>query len=241
MNKELQKLLLQQQEQLLFHKSIKDEFNFYKDIQSGNTDILLGDMDIAIAPGMGILSNNHLRNLKYHLIILVAMVSRFCIEGGMDIETAYTMSDMYIRQADIADNEETLSDIKKNAISSYTLAMHNLLAPKSVPVHVSRAMDYIQQHITEPVNARAVADYVQIHPDYLTKLFKKETGMPLVQYILFKKCEMAKYMLCNSNASCTEIGFFLGFSSCSHFISRFKSLNGMTPAQYRKNNALKLF
>lgn len=241
MNKELEKLLLKQQEQSLFHKSLEDEFSFYKDIKSGNLNILLGKMDIAATPGMGILSENKLRNLKYHLIILIAMISRFCIEGGMNIEIAYTMSDMFIRQIDTAPDEETLSKIKKNAITNYTLSMHNLLTHNSVSLHVSKAMNYIQQHLTEPVNIAGISEAVGVNPDYLTKLFKKETGKTLSQYVLYQKCEMAKYMLQNSKASCTEISSFLGFSSCSHFIERFKSINQLTPAQYRKNTASKLF
>lgn len=241
MNKELQKLLLQQQEQLSFHKPIRDEFSFYKDIQSGNPEILLGKMDIAATPGMGVLSSNHLRNLKYHLIILTAMISRFCIEGGMNIEIAYTMSDIFIRKIDTASSEKALSNIKKQVITDYTKSMHDIITRNSMSMHVSKAMDYIQKHLTELSSTSDIAQDQDISADYLSKLFKKETGMTLTQYVLFQKCEMAKYMLVNSNVSCTGISSFLGFASCSHFISRFKLLNNITPAQYRKKMVSKLF
>jgi len=241
MNKELQKLLLQQQEQISFYKPIKDEFSFYKDIQSGNPEILLGKMDTASTSGMCVLSKNHLRNLKYHLIILTAMISRFCIEGGMNIEIAYKMSSIFIRRIDTAHNEKTLSKIKKQVITDYTKSMHDIVTRKSVSLHVSKAMDYIQKHLPEISGTGSIAKDQNISTDYLSKLFKKETGMTLAQYVLFQKCEMAKYMLINSNVSCTEISSFLGFASCSHFISRFKLLNNITPAQYRKKMVSKLF
>lgn len=43
--------------------------------------------------GMGILSKNPLTNLKYHFVITVALVTRYCIDGGMETEQAYRLSD----------------------------------------------------------------------------------------------------------------------------------------------------
>ena len=40
---------------------------------------------------MGVLSKNALTNLKYHFVITVALVTRYCIEGGMETEQAYRL------------------------------------------------------------------------------------------------------------------------------------------------------
>lgn len=60
MNKELQRLFIEQQKDELFHKSITDEFKFYKDIQNGNLEVLKGSMDIEPTSEMGILLKNAL-------------------------------------------------------------------------------------------------------------------------------------------------------------------------------------
>lgn len=244
MNKQLQKLLIEQQEKELFHKSLNDEFSFYKDIQRGNLEILKGDMDIEPTSEMGILSHNHLRNLRYHLIILIAMITRFCVEGGMDSETAYTMSDMYIQKADVTTDENELSEIKKAVIRDYTVTMHNLKKHSFYNYHIVKATEFIERHLTEHIIIQDIANNLNISPDYLNRLFKNEFNMTTSEYIIHQKCTLAKYMLENSDISCSEIGMFLGFSSASHFIKCFKKINSITPAAYRKqylNNTLSNF
>lgn len=235
MKQELERLLLKQQEEEAFHISLENEFHFYRSIQQGDLTVLEGNMAIEPLEGMGTLSANPMRNMKYHLIILIAMITRFCVEGGLDSETAYTMSDMYIRQIDQTSSLEELSRIKKEAITQYTYAMHDLKKQQLFSLPVVQAADYIRRHLTSPLTNREIAAAVSCHPDYLSRLFKQETGSTLTQYVLEQKCRTARYMLENSSASCTSIGAFLGFSSCSHFISRFKSIEHMTPEEYRRS------
>ncbi len=234
---ELEGILRMQDEKPASHKSIEDEYSFYKDIQSGNLNVLLNEIDDAPASGMGVLSDDSLRNLKYRLIIMISMIARFCIEGGLDADIAYAMNGMFVRQIDVANDEDTLLKIKKTAVTNYTLFMHNFITRGTQSPHVSKAEKYVRQHLSEPVDIAKMAEKIGVNADYLTKLFKKETGLTLSQYILHEKCEAAKCLLENSGASCTEISSFLGFSSCSHFIDRFKRVEGITPSQYRKNAA----
>lgn len=235
MKRELQRLLIEQQENALTHIPLDDEFNFYRCIQQGDTDVLLANIDAAPTDGMGILSQNPLRNMKYHLIILTAMIARFCIEGGLDSETAYTMSDLFIRSIDTATDSQTLSYLKRQILEDYTVTMKQLSHQESKSLHTLRAIEYIQKNLTESINNQDVAKFVGVNSDYLSRLLKKETGLTLSQYIALKKCETAKYMLENSSATCTQISAFLGFASCSHFITRFKKFIGMTPEEYRKS------
>lgn len=237
MKHELEYLLFQQQQEESFHTSLEHEFHFYRSIQQGDLSVLEGNMQVEPLEGMGTLSTNPMRNMKYHLIVLIAMMTRFCVEGGLDSETAYTMSDMYIRQIDQATIQEELSKIKRTAITQYTNAMHDLKKQQPFSLPVVRAIDYIRRHLTTPLTNAEIAAAVSCHPDYLSRLFKKETGSTLSKYVLEQKCHTARYMLENSAASCTSISAFLGFSSCSHFISRFKSIEHMTPEEYRRSKA----
>lgn len=239
MNRELKQLLIRQQQEDERHIPFEDEYHFYRRIQQGDISVLEGNLSIEPMEGMGTLSSNPMRNKKYHLIILISMITRFCVEGGLDTETAYTLSDLLIRQIDQAENDKALQEIKKDAITQYTLAMQTQKNRHPYSLPVTRASDFIHAHVAEALTNQMVADHVSYHPDYLSHLFKKETGLSLSQYILEQKCHTACYMLENSNATCTSISAFLGFSSCSHFISRFKSIVKMTPTQYRQSKMRK--
>ena len=59
------------------------------------------------------------QNFRYHCIVCLSMVSRFCIEGGMPGEQAYRMSDFYIRKIDTAttiDQVEKLHDAARDYV-----------------------------------------------------------------------------------------------------------------------------
>lgn len=239
MKKELQQLLLKQQEEQTYHLPMEEEFAFYRDIASGNLEVLKGNTALVPTKGMGVLSPSPLQNHKYHIVILTAMITRFCIEAGLDPEHAYTLSDLFIRKVDACTKISQLGLIKKDIISEFTQTMHELHQGKThLSYHAARAVSYINAHLNEPLKAYDVAESLSLHPDYLSRLLKSETGYTLSDLILQKKCETACYMLKNSTSSCTEIGLFLGFSSGSHFGNCFKKIYGITPAAYRKTTTL---
>lgn len=234
MKKELNRLLQEQREQEMYHISLEKEFDFYRSIARGDRKVLEEKNMEDPGEGMGVLSRNSLRNKKYHLIILIAMMTRFCIEAGLDSEESYTLSDMFIRRVDEEKEEQNLGRIKREAVTAFVNIMHEREKEKITALPVIKGVDFIQKHLTENITSKDVGAAVNNNPDYLSKLFKKETGLSLGQYILNRKCHAACYMLKNSQASITDISSFFGFASASHFIARFKLVMGVTPEAYRK-------
>ena len=75
---------------------------------------------------------------------------------------------------------------------------------------------------------------------YFSRLFKKETGYSVSEYILNKKLETAKSMLTSSSYSIAEISASLAFPSQSYFTNVLKKDCGMTPKDYRSKNSVNL-
>lgn len=80
-----------------------------------------------------------------------------------------------------------------------------------------------------------IAKNFYISHSYLCKLFKKETGQTLINYIIEKKMLIAENLLITTNYSITEISFMSGFHNYPHFLSTFKNLHGQTASEYRNN------
>ena len=78
------------------HSPFEKEFEFYDCVKKGDTDGVKRLMTPLDSSGTGVLSEDPIRNLKYHFVVTVALITRFCVEGGMEMETAYTLSDLYI-------------------------------------------------------------------------------------------------------------------------------------------------
>ena len=78
-----------QREYGLAHSTYDNELDFYQLVSSGDVKalsgmLLTGDEDETVLAARGILSDDKVRNRRYHEIVLVAMISRFCIEEGME-------------------------------------------------------------------------------------------------------------------------------------------------------------
>lgn len=237
MNKELNRLLHEQRKLEKYHISMDAEFDLYRRIAHGDLEaaqIVSEGYD----EGRGVLSNNSLRDEKYHTIILIALLTRFCIEAGFESEAAYALSDIYIRQIDVAMDDSQISEIKKSMVWEFAHRMHELKTKDIKTLQVKRGVEYIQKNLTRPLSSSDVGEALQYNSDYLSRLFKKEFGITLGDYILQKKCHAACYMLENSDETITEIAAFLGFASASHFIKRFGKCIGESPESYRKRTKI---
>ncbi|WP_081846581.1 helix-turn-helix domain-containing protein [Butyrivibrio sp. AE3004] len=97
-------------------------------------------------------------------------------------------------------------------------------------------MEYIDQHLHETIRLDDFSEHVHLSNNYLSTLFKKETGYTVSEYILSRKLEVAENMLRFSDFSCAEISSFLSFNSQSYFTQCFREKNGCTPAVFRKTH-----
>lgn len=93
----------------------------------------------------------------------------------------------------------------------------------------------IAKNITVELSRDELAQQVFMSPDYLTKLFKRETGMSLSDYIIHKRISLAKQLLETTDLSIVEISQRTGFSYSSYFVRIFKKKTSMTPQQYRES------
>ena len=100
---------------------------------------------------------------------------------------------------------------------------------------VVRVQRYIQSHLSGDTSLTGIADYFHFSREYLLRVFKKETGVTILQYINDLKAEQAKELLQNPDLPVKEIAQMLGFGSTSYFIRFFKSKVGLSPKLYREN------
>jgi AraC-like DNA-binding protein len=80
------------------------------------------------------------------------------------------------------------------------------------------------------------AEQVNLSPNYLSDLLKKETGKTTQEHIHLMMIDKAKTLLINSNLSVKEIAYDLGFEYPHYFSRIFKSKTGQTPLEYRNLN-----
>ena len=216
--------------------SVSTEFERYNAIKDGNIELVRSNLEQVrqnFYAGKGQLSDDPVRNMRYHLIIAVALIARACVDGGLPHDTAYTLSDIYIQRADKCGSEEKLLDMLCEMQLDFAARMKELKKERVISIHIRRCIDYIYDHLNEKLTVAQLADVAGLNETYLSRLFAKETGTPISDFVHHAKIATAQNMLRFSDFSSSEIALSLGFSSQSAFIACFRSITGTTPKKYR--------
>lgn len=194
----------------------------------------------AAAYGKMTSSSSKIKLLFYASISNVTLVTRYAIEGGLNEETAFALSDVYIRKMELCTTIDSLAKLNEQMAIEFTLRVSDLLnAPKVYysPV-ITHVIDYIYHGRNNSLTLENLSTLANLTPKYLSALFHKETGQTLTSFIHLVLVDKAKNLLAYSNYSLGEISTYLDFSSQSYFIYVFKKIVGTTPGQYRKEHKL---
>lgn len=223
-------------EEAIAHRPLEEEYSFYHAVSSGDMDFVQENCKqdtFTKLEGMGILSTNDLTNLKYHFVITVAMITRQCVSAGMELEQAYRLSDFYILKMDSCTSIESVSQLHNTMALDFTGKMALVKRNSVISKPVVICINFIYSHLNTRITVQVLSEYTGLSASYLSRLFKKELGISISDYILEKKVEKSENLLKYSDYSLIDIANYLAFSSQSHFIQTFKKAVGITPNKYR--------
>jgi beta-glucosidase len=102
------------------------------------------------------------------------------------------------------------------------------------PYLVKETMRYVHSHIQEQFNIRDLAAHLRCHPDFLSRKFKKHTGLDLSLYIRRVRIDHARELLKEPKKSIDDAAEQSGFTDRIHFAKVFRRLTGQTPGQYQR-------
>ncbi len=180
---------------------------------------------------IGKTSHNQLRLLKYSAVAAISLACRGAIEGGAVEAVAYSKSDDDIL---IIDNKNTPAEVlleMANSLIGFAEMVKQHQAKSTYSPVVRGCIEYITVHSHHNITLDELANGTDYSKEYLARLFRKEVGIPVSDYILKCKIEEAETLLKNGN-SCSETANILGFSSQSYFIRQFKKATRITPSKF---------
>lgn len=239
-NRELNYRLYTQREEGFIRSSLQSEFSRYDAIKNGDIETVKSNIEEIkknYQAGKGRLSDDPLRNNIYHFVVSVGIIARVCVDAGMPHNDSYTLSDIYIRKADTLKDPEAVVNLLFDMQLDFTERMAKLNHARKGSIYVTKAVDYIYDHLDESLTMERLAEEVNLNPSYFSKLFSSETGVTVKKFINQVKVDTAKQMLESTDFSAADIALSLGYSSPAAFSSVFKNITGTTPGEYRKQHA----
>lgn len=97
---------------------------------------------------------------------------------------------------------------------------------------------YIENNLELVTNIRQIADAFHYNTQYLGRIFKKETGTTINNYITLRRLKQAELSLINTQNPIIDISTETGFNNVTYFNRLFKKHFGQTPTEYRKRGKL---
>lgn len=185
----------------------------------------------------GQVADSPLRQAKNIFIGWTAMVGKSgAISGGMDIEEAYGLIDMYTRECERASSLEAVKLLQYNMLMDFTQRVERTRRPEHLSPEIAKCIQYAQTHTGADLGIDEIAGVVGRSRAWLTKRFREETGQTVGEFLTETKIQEAKRLLRYSDLTLSEIAQLLCFSSQAYFQTVFKRTTGQTPAAYRANN-----
>jgi len=101
---------------------------------------------------------------------------------------------------------------------------------------IIKAKNYIYKNYTGKIYLKEVADYVNLSPYYLSRIFKQQTGINFTEYLNKVRIKKAKEYIRNFDLSLGEISQKVGYEDFSYFSSVFRKYEGCLPSEFRKKH-----
>lgn len=97
-----------------------------------------------------------------------------------------------------------------------------------------KTVSYIESNLTEDINLDSFTSVIGYSKFHLSRLFKKDTGKSIVEYIRLRRLALAATLLLETEESILTIGFLFRFQSQEAFSRAFKEVYSLPPGKYRQ-------
>lgn len=207
---------------------LEEQISNYIFNDAGNQELL---EKLTLYTYADVLGPNRIRAMKNGLICAIALLSRTAINYGVDSEQSFALSDYYILEVEKQTTEQSLNALLHELLDHYAEMVHNETY-RAYSLQITKAVRYMNKHLYGSCTIQEIAAAVNLNPQYLASLFKKEVGITPSAYLQNIKMKEARTLLLQNDYSVAEIAEILGYCNTSYFIKIFKKTYGKTPKQY---------
>ena len=183
--------------------------------------------------------HDEIRHWKNLAIVGISLCARAAIDGGVSPQTAYRASGYYIQKCEEQRDIAGILSLRNQAIEDLTQRVSAKLNGRGTSSYVSRTKDYVRKHYRGKIRLNPIAESLGINPNYLSRLFRQETGEHLFDFVNRVRVERAASLLIYSDMKLNQIAEYVHFPTQSYFGKMFKRFKGVTPRVFRERNRSK--
>lgn len=238
MEERVQDVLYDMRERSAVHNPYSQERREQEAIQKGDMEALRRSWEETYVGQIGVLAHDPLRQAQNLSIVLISLAARSAIAGGLLPELSFSMSDAFTQRVEEVRHPGEAYALGRQAEVEFCKAVRDLKTNRRQNNLVIRCKEIVTQQLHSKLTVQDLAVQLKTSPDYLSRVFLKEEGRKLSDYILREKVEASKYQLAYTDSKFQDIAGAYAFASHSHYTYAFKRVTGMTPKQYREDYQL---
>lgn len=169
--------------------------------------------------------------------VLRTLVRKATERAGVHPAIVDAISQSYAQKMYAATEREDISRMFPDMIEEFCHAVRQAKAERYSSA-VGKVVDYIRLHVSQSISLETLAATAGISANYLSHIFKKETGVSVSQYIARTRCEKAAELLVRTDLPVQEISRYVGYLDNNYFVKVFRKQYLMTPTEYRGRKTL---
>ena len=178
--------------------------------------------------------NNPLRVFKNMSIVLNSIGRLSAEKGGLPPYLLHSISEKFAIMIEEQSSVEEINRLQREMLLNYCDAVY-YYGIENQSSYVVKACQYILMNLNIKLELSDIAGNSGVHPSYLSRRFKEETGQTISSYIREKRIMEARWMLSQTKESITDIALSLGFEDINYFSKIFRKERGLSPSEYRRS------
>ncbi|RAU92349.1 response regulator [Paenibacillus sp. YN15] len=163
---------------------------------------------------------------------LVTLASKAFLELGEEVETTGLSLPNMIQDIYRQDNAADLTELVLDFLEQMTLYMAKRHKNKNSAT-IKKIKDLIAAKYMENLTVARISEEIFLSPNYISLVFKKETGESVTEYLTKVRMEAAKELLLDKDLKILDISEMVGYENATYFSTVFKKHTGLHPQKYR--------
>ncbi|HZG74429.1 MAG TPA: response regulator [Paenibacillus sp.] len=135
-----------------------------------------------------------------------------------------------------ANATRSVTDVRAWMNHAVRKAMEYAFAIEQSQSVIERVKQFIKLNLAKDLSREEIANHVFLNPDYLTRIFKKETGMAVSDYLFQERLKLAQELLSKTDMPISAVASHIGYANFSHFSRMFKKYTNLNPNEFRQSH-----
>ncbi len=173
------------------------------------------------------------KEVKARILELLVIISRAAVEGGANLKDLLEMNSAYVEELSRLETCDDLCLWISKVMGQFLDSVGVSQNIKNLNI-IRKAVEFIRNHYNEHITVEVIARAAYVSPCYLSRVFKKELGCTVIEFLTRTRVEEAKKLLSIPEYTVTRVALEMGFEDSSYFSKVFQRVEGISPSQYRQ-------